>query len=216
MTSYRRANPGQEIVVGDDGRPYQIPLSADRALQLSHQLQGLGYLGQHPQEARAPDDVVNHPKFADFTKLPAWYTITILLDGDAGATGANGVQLRPEAFAPRRLTWATSGDCFPFLGDGDGAPNGGSVQGRAVTMAWRDEFTRFLGEQNALVSSLLGDSQGFLDFPKSLLLQGKQTITVELTRLFWPSSSDPAQTRWDFTLAGIALLPPGTQYSGGG
>lgn len=208
----RRANPGTEFVLGNDGRVYEQPITADRATQLSHQLGGM--LGQHPQDKGA--SVEDHPRFAAYNKVPTWYTISIELGGEAGNNNAGSVILRPEAFAAKRLTWATSGDVFPFIAAADtGTPGGGSIQGRSVIMNWQDEYTRFLGQQDSLVSCLLGDSQGYLDFPRGILFQGKQSITVSLTRLFWPSSSDPATTRWDFSLQGLMLLPPGVDSSGG-
>lgn len=189
---------------GPDGQIYEMPWarSADARVQFQNSL------GQHPQHFPSIED---SPEFAEFNKIPAWFTVTVELGGDANAVGSGSVQLRPEPFVCRRCTFATSGDVPPFYT----GPSSGSVQGRAVTIEWQDEFTRFLGSRPVLVSALFGDSQGFLDFPRGILLQGRQSLSVNLTRLFWAGDVDAeAATRWDFTFTGISLLPKGVNQSG--
>ena len=100
-----------------------------------------------------------------------------------------------------------------FVSSSGGAT--GSAQGRSVTVQWDDEFTKFLGQQPALVSALFGDSQGFLDIPKGVLFQGKQALTITLNRILWPDpDTNPATTQWDFVFQGVGLLPKGIHQSG--
>lgn len=205
---YRTPKPGHEFLLGSDGQLYERPVTADRALMLTH---GLGGMGQHPQNRKSA--VEDDPKYAAYTAIPAFYPVAIELPGNSGAVAANGVPLRPELFVCKRITWATTADTPTF--QSEPVFNGGSIQGRSVLVEWADEFTRFLGSRQTLVSALLGDSQGFLDLPAGILFQGKQTLSVSLTRLFWPSpASEPAVTRWDFVFSGLGLLPPGVNQSG--
>lgn len=145
-----------------------------------------------------------------FEKIPAQYVVTILLGGDVGDAQPGSAQLRPEPFLLKRITWAAQGDTHPYA---DTFP-GWSIQGRAVTMSWNDEFTQFMGNSPGLISSVLGDSQGFLDLPRPALFQGSQTLTINLTRISWPADTSPATTRFDFTFQGLGLLPKGVAQSG--
>lgn len=147
-----------------------------------------------------------------FTFVPAWYTITLDLNGNTGDFAAEGVNLRPEPFLMTRITWATNGD-VPIFNGGLTLP-GYSSQGRVVQVEWSDEFTKFLGDKPALLSALFGDSNGFMDVQGLALFQGKQTLSAKLTRLGWPYTSDPAITRWDIVFAGFGLLPKGVHQSG--
>jgi hypothetical protein len=150
--------------------------------------------------------------WAQFEEVPAFYTVSVFLDEDSGSVGVGSVPLRPEPFVCRRITWATTGDVPPrYTG-----PATSSAQGRAVTVQWDDEFTRFLGSRPSLLSALFGDSQGFLDIPRGVLLQGKQTLSVTLNRLFYPAfgEGDPGQNQFDIVFHGIGLLPKGVHQSG--
>lgn len=146
-----------------------------------------------------------------FEKIPAWYTISILLGGQATNTQTGTVQLRPEPFVLQRITWATTGDLPLYFAS---TPPAYSIQGRSVTIEWNDEFTKFMGNSPALISSVFGDSQGFLDLPRGALFQGSQTLSAKLTRLVWPTGDDPQTTRFDFTFTGLGLLPKGVAQSG--
>jgi hypothetical protein len=169
----------------------------------------------NPHAARfgTPTDsagIENEARWMNFEKIPAVFVITVDLGGVAGNTGVGSVQLRPEPFILKRITWAAQGDTYPYTQ----AEPGYSLQGRSVTIAWADEFTKFLGNAATLISSLFGDSNGFLDIPRGALFQGKQALTINLTRLHWPSAEAPATTRFDFNFQGLALLPKGVAQSG--
>lgn len=155
---------------------------------------------------RTADD----PLFKDFNKIPSSYVISIQLGGAANATSPGTVSLRPEPFILERITWATTGDTYPYVT----AEPGYSVQGRSVRLTWGDEFTKLFGNQPALVSAAMGDSNGFLDIVKGILFQGSQTLTLSLQRLHWPDSTTPDATQWDFVFSGLSLLPPGVNQSG--
>lgn len=150
----------------------------------------------------------------DFVKVPAQYVVRVDLDGFQGAQNSGVTQLRPEPFVPHRITFATTGDTLTFT---DFPATFGSTQGRACRVRFGDPFTLFFGTNPGLVSAVFGDSNGFLDMPRGLVLQGSQPIQVDLFRLFWPGSAfgiEEQTTRWDFTFHGIGLLPPGTHQSG--
>jgi hypothetical protein len=147
-----------------------------------------------------------------FTFVPAWYTVTIDLGGSDGDFAAGSETLRPEPYLLRRITWGTNGDA-PIFNGGLALP-GYSSQGRSVQVEWNDEFTKFMGSNPALISALLGDSNGFMDVQGLCLFQGKQTLSAKLTRLGWPYTSSPAVTRWDIVFAGFGLLPKGVNQSG--
>src|SRR5688572_334216 len=149
-------------------------------------------------------------EFAGFNKIPSSYVISITLGGEVNDTQAGSVQLRPEPFILDRITWATTGDTYPYV---DQEP-GYSLQGRAVRMKWGDEFTKLFGNTSALIAAAFGDSNGFMDIIKGLLFQGGQTLTIELLRLHWPSSTDAETTQFDFVFSGLSLLPPGVNQSG--
>jgi len=167
-------------------------------------------LGLAETKALPSEGMESDPAFATFEKIPAFYVCTVQLGGAANDTQPGSVQLRPEPFILKRLTWCTTGDVYPSV---DTDP-GYSVQGRAVTMKWGDEFTQLFGNQECLLSAAFGDSNGFLDIPRGVLFQGKQTLNMKLTRLFWPSDTTPGTTRFDFNFQGIALLPKGVHQSG--
>jgi hypothetical protein len=152
----------------------------------------------------------NDPRWMNFEKIPAFYTISVNLGGAANDVAPGSTQLRPEPFILKRITWAAQGDTYPYTQ----AEPGYSLQGRAVTVTWADEFTKFLGNQPALISSLFGDSNGFLDVPRGALFQGKQVLSINLTRLHWPSAETPQTTRFDFVFQGLGLLPKGVAQSG--
>jgi hypothetical protein len=158
---------------------------------------------QRPQLEASPVRFTDYPGFSE---VPAYYTISITLGGVAGNTQPGSVPLRPENFVCKRITWATTGDT-EFEG-------GYSIQGRCVTVQWFDEFTRFFGDQPALISAVFGDSNGFLDLARGIMLQGKQTLSMQLTRVLWPTGPAPANTRIDFCFQGSSLLPWNIHQSG--
>lgn len=152
--------------------------------------------------------------FTKYTQLPDWYRVRIMLPGTPGATERGSKQLRPEPFWCRRITFSTNGDLVQYT---QFPATFGSTQGRACRVRFGDAFTQFFGTRSALVSAVFGDSQGFLDLPDGILLQGSQPIVVELTRLFWPGTYQnvPEQeTQWDFVFHGISLLPRGVNQAG--
>lgn len=174
---------------------------------------GIAYQQTHVAALGAED--VEAKIGALFNTIPAFYTVTIELAGTVGATQSGSVPLRPEPFLCKRITWATTGDAPSVIGS---SSNAGSAQGRSVEASWEDEFTKFLGARSCLLSALFADSQGFIDFPRPVLFQGKQSLSVTLRRLFWPAAVPddfPAATsRFDFSFQGLALLPPGVNQSG--
>jgi hypothetical protein len=153
-----------------------------------------------------------------FVEVPAIYTTSIILGGDPllpSAQVGGSVALRPERFALRRITWATSGDAFAVAGPA--ALGVASQQGRCIEASWGDEFTQFLGNQPALLSALFGDSNGYLDLPGyGILFQGRQTLNVKLRRILWPAPTTdpvtfpPIDTRIDICFQGVGLLPANT------
>jgi hypothetical protein len=150
-----------------------------------------------------------------FNVIASFYTVSVELAGTVGATQAGSVPIRPEPFLLKRITWATSGDTPAMIGATNSA---GSAQGRSVEVSWEDEFTKFLGSRSCLLSALFADSQGFIDLPRPLLFQGKQSLSVTLRRIFWPAEDDeafpPSICRFDFSFQGLSLLPQGVNQSG--
>lgn len=166
----------------------------------------MGALGQPAPASMLRDD----PSFANFDKVPAFYTVTVQLGGNVGDTQGNSTPLRPESFICERITWA----CTEVPSDyATGVALAGSPQGRSVTVTWGDEFTRFLGKDPCLLSALFGDSNGFLDLPRGILFQGRQTLSVLLTRLLDPTGNNLAK-RFDFNFQGVGLFPKGVSASG--
>lgn len=194
----RRPNPRGLIPVG---QAYQ------QQIALGQVAAAAAAARQQQRPVVAAGDIENDPRF---TKIPAWYVCTISLAGTVGATGPGNAQLRPELFVLKRISWATTGDVYPYA---DSYP-GFSIQARSVTLSWSDEFTKFMGNSPGLVASVFGDSNGFLDLPRAALFQGSQTLGLTLTRLFWPSQLAAAVTRWDFVFTGFGLLPRGVNQSG--
>jgi hypothetical protein len=187
-----------------------------RPMGQSYQSQNaLGEMPNGPRPAGSPmhhgGNVEDDPRFNNYEKIPAFYTVSINLGGVSGNAESGSVQLRPEPFVLKRITWATNGDCYPALA---AAEAGYSVQGRSVSIQWEDEFTKFLGNNPVLISALFGDSNGFLDIPRGALFQGKQSLSCRLTRLVWPSDAEPILTRFDFCFQGLGLLPKGVAQSG--
>ncbi len=175
-------------------------------------------------ETREFDDpLLEHPEYRDFTKLLAYYVVSMELGGQDGAQVTGTEQLRPEPFVLRRITWATTADLgnptdFEIY-DATFFPFNQSQHGRSVEVTWGDQFTSFLGRQSALVSAIFADSEGYLDIPGTALFQGSQDLQVTLKRLQWPipDGENPAPrftSRWDFVFAGFTLLPPGINQSG--
>lgn len=144
------------------------------------------------------------PQWSGYARVPAWYPVSILLGGAANNIAGGSVPLRPEPFVLRRITYATTGDVYPAIASS--VPPAASTQGRAVLMQWEDEFTKFFGSREMLVSAAFGDSNGFLDLPRGIIFSGKQTLSVRLSRLFWPASTQAIETRWDFVFAGFSLI----------
>jgi hypothetical protein len=146
----------------------------------------------------------NEAFWSRYARIPAWYKIAMLLGGDEGDTIAGSVNLRPEPFVLKRITWACTGDAVADL---VGSPGIGSVQGRSVTVDWSDEFTKFFGSEPMLVSSVFADSQGFLDLPRGIIFSGRQTLSMRLTRLFWPGEDESdVETQWHFVFGGYGLI----------
>lgn len=169
---------------------------------------GIAYQQGHVNNLGAEDVDATLAKL--FNVIPSFYTVSIELAGSPGATQAGSVPIRPEPFLLKRINWACSGDAFA---DVVGLAGGGSAQGRSVEVSWEDEFTKFLGSRSCLLSALFADSQGFVDLPRPLLFQGKQSLSVTLRRLFWPGDT-PDISRFDFSFQGLSLLPPGINQSG--
>ena len=168
----------------------------------------------HPTEAPVPRPMRKESEdYPGFVEIPAFYTVSIVLGGADDSVKAGSTNIRPEPFVCRRITWATTGDAPKFITTPSIV---GSAQGRVVRVTWEDEFTKFLGNQPCLISALFGDSEGFLDFPRrGVLFQGKQTLSVNLHRLFWPDlESTPADTEFDFNFQGVGLLPMDINQSG--
>lgn len=148
----------------------------------------------------------------DAILVPGFYTVSVTLGGAPNASAASSAALRPERFICRRITYATTGDCLPYVDPVVAM----SQQGRSVEVTWQDEFTRFTGQQPSLVAAIFGDSNGFLDLPEGVLFQGRQTLQISLRRLFWPSAEEADDTRWDFVFAGLSILPSGSRSVSGG
>lgn len=177
-----------------------------QAYERIHTLQGEpDLMGAAP---KPHSDAESDPRFE---KVPAFYTATVSLGKIVGNTAPGTVQIRPEPFILKRITWASDGDVPP---QADVEP-GYSIQGRSVTISWSDEFTKFMGNQPALISALFGDSNGFIDLPRGALFQGSQALTINLTRLFWPAATTTVGvTRFDFVFQGLGLLPRHVHQSG--
>lgn len=188
--------------------PNIIPVVALRPEEPTVDYKAQEGLGQHP---RWEPGLESNVAFDKFVKLPAFYTITINLGGDPGSNLGGSVPIRPEPLVIRRITFACTGDTPVFTS----GLFSGSVQGRSVEITWGDEFVSFLGDIPCLMSALFGDSQGYLDIPRGILIQGRQTLKCKLNRILWPDLEiEPAVTRFDICFQGIALLPPGQQESG--
>jgi hypothetical protein len=175
---------------------------------------GIAYQEQYATEPLGADPRANAIEEA-FNTIPAFYTVSIDLAGADGSQQSGSVPLRPEPFLCKRITWATTGDAPKIVGTSNGS---GSIQGRSVEVSWQDEFTRFLGSGSCLLSGLFGDSQGYLDFVKPVLFQGKQSLTVNLRRILWPAENatdfPPVTVRFDFNFQGLSVLPLGENQSG--
>lgn len=175
-----------------------------------------GRPGPLPPTAAAPNTNYQPDRWIGWSEIPAFYTVTVFLGGDDNAIAADSTPLRPEPFVLKRITWATNGDALPNIGS---PILFNSVQARQVEITWEDEFTKFFGQQPALLAAAFGDSNGFLDMPAPILFQGRQSLQVNLRRLTWPFPPDtvpPIETRFDFQFQGIALLPPHVGSSGSG
>lgn len=162
--------------------------------------------------AAAPTRLRDDKRFDKFQKVPAFYTITIVLGGEAGAQEGDSTRIRPEAFIAERITWACNESPLDYP---NGTALGGSPQGRSIRVTWGDEFTSFLGKQPCLLSALFGDSEGFLDLGRGILFQGAQTLNAQLTRISDPTQSqEPPQLEFDINFQGIGLLPYNVAQSG--
>jgi len=148
------------------------------------------------------------PDFDNFQKVPAFYTVTIVLGGAAGAEKAGAAPIRPEAFICERVTWACNESPLDYEGEtSPGSAIGGSPQGRAVRITWGDEFTNFMGKQPCMLSAIFGDGDGFLNLRRGILLQGRQTITAALTRITDPTKGKAPTLEFDINFQGIGLFP---------
>ena len=151
--------------------------------------------------------------FKLYNRIAAFYTVSLVLGGDDGATKTANTQLRPEPFLCSRITWATTGDTLRYYG----APftMQDSFQGATVECRFGDSFTTFLGQNAGLVTAVFGSSNGFLRLSKGIVFQGSQPVEVTLNRLAWPGAPQlRAETRWDFVFHGTGLLPQGVTASG--
>jgi hypothetical protein len=216
MTHYRQIGNG--LLQGSDGQVYSMPMpySSDSMVTRTHGLGAADDPRTPPQShpVYMGPGLENDPRFDRFTKVPSWYVCSVLLDYPNGSIGADSVQLRPEPFILKRITWATNGDVTPNMDTGSVNTSGGSAQGRSVTVEWKDEFTNFMGSRACLISALFGDSQGYLDLQRGLLFQGKQSLGVQLVRLSYPATDNVDVNRFDFVFHGISLLPLGVNQSG--
>jgi len=191
----------------------QPPRADGPALQVQHRLGATA----PPLAAQQATMLRDDPAFANFDKVPAFYTVTVELAGNVGAVNGGSTALRPESFICERVTWACN-EAPRDYDAGGGVAISGSPQGRSVVVTWGDEFTRFLGKDPCLLSALFGDSNGFLDLPRGILFQGKQALNVALTRIYNPISADDEEglvKRFDFNFQGVGLFPRGVNYSGG-
>lgn len=134
-------------------------------------------------------------QFADYTKVPATYVLRFELGPDAFASDSASVNLRPEQFLLRRLTWR----CTPLLVQF--TPEGGKPivlmaeppiaphydPASCIEVRWEDEFTKFLGGSGpapaGLLGALMGEVNGFLDQTREILFAGKQTLSATVQRL---------------------------------
>jgi hypothetical protein len=217
MTAYRRLPNGSLVPMNAATQPYGTsPYSADAMMQRGHGL-GAADPGLPPQShpVYMGPGIENDPRWDQFEKIPSWYVVSVLLAGASGSVAGASTPLRPEPFIAKRITYACTGDVAPNVTATAINQSFGSIQGRAVTITWQDEFTNFMGTRPVLLSALFGDSQGFLDLQRGLLFQGKQSLSVNLTRLFYPDpgAEDP-ETRFDFCFHGISMLPKGVFQSG--
>lgn len=209
---------GQEIdpnsLFDENGRPLGVIPNLMAKAQT-------GVVGQAPAPPAPSSDIAARwPQFKGWTEILAQYVIRITLGGEDNATNGNSVNLRPEPFVCRRITFATDGDVGPYeltFNPLDGLM-WASGQARVVEAQWSDEFTKFMGDKFCLLAAIFGDSDGFLDLPAPILLQGKQSPSITLRRLRWPFTVEeekkPPTTIFDFMLHGVGLLPPGVQVSG--
>lgn len=208
---------GQEVDASGLQDQYGRPLATldypGRMAEAQHGI--VGYVGQDSPE--------NAERFRNYVKVPAQYVINIILSGDPASPRniqTGGVQLRPEPFVLKRITWASDGD-VPYS-DNVTEPentNAASIVGRVTEMEWQDEFTRFMGDRRGFISAVLGDSEGFLDLPRPALFQGKQTLSIRLRMTRWPwvilQPEEYPDIRYDFVLHGLGLLPPGAKDASG-
>ncbi len=167
-----------------------------------------------PEASMLRDD----PQFAEYQKVPAFYTVSIQLGGNAGDFAAENVKLRPEAFICERITWACNERPANYsAGTGSaGVALSSSPQGRSVAVSWGDEFTRFLNQTPCLISALFGDSDGYLNLPRGILFQGSQALNVRLDRISNPLFDQQInlELRFDFNFQGVGLLPKNVAQSG--
>lgn len=174
-------------------------------------------------------------RFKGYTKVLRQYVIHVIQAPQVGSPGAGSKTLGPEKFVLKNISWSCDGEQqnpWQTNQDGSQSPNVNgwrpyidkSIQGRCIEMEWADEFTKFMAGDRALICAMFGDSDGFLYLPKPFLLEGKQTLTVNTTRIRWPFPIGPIDdetwpdafnVRIDFVLHGIMLLPPGHHESGG-
>lgn len=167
------------------------------------------------------DAILNaFPELRNYTPVPAWYPINLVLGGEDGNFVRGTVGLRPEPFVLRRITYACTGD----VAGGDSQEpylpvplSQGSDQARTVELEWGDDFTTFVGPDPMLVAAVFADSNGFLDVPGLALFQGSQNLWVRLTRIAWTQDDETLEripTEWDFVFSGFGLLPKGVNQSG--
>lgn len=193
--------------------------------------------------------LASEQRFDEYTKVPAIYVMRASLGSEDNAVESMSVNLRPEQFLLRRLTWRVT----PLIVTVD-------FEGTEVTypllppiaplydpaeclsLKWGDEFTKFIGGSGpapaGLFGALMGEVNGFLDMTREILFSGKQTISAEVQRVVSvaPWTQAPAVTSLiygtpayqgvdvvsvadqivEIQLHGIGLLPPGSNYSGGG
>lgn len=143
---------------------------------------------------------IRHIDFSEYTQIPAVYVVSVLLGNSKDSRKRNDVNLRPELFLLKRITWASTND----------DPIG---SGRSANVLWSDEFTSFLGRSPIILPALFGDSQGFLDLTREVLFAGKQTLAATLTRIIDFGEPDES-TLFNIVFHGTGLLPPGMNASG--
>lgn len=170
----------QHTVGGDDGAPVRDPRLDAGAVQVA------------PGQSYA---LATEQQFADYTKVPAVYVLRFELGPDAFAQDSDSLNLRPEQFLLRRITWRVT----PVIinAHSAGEPDFQFVAGPPIVPAydpascievhWEDEFSKFIGGSgpapSGMLGAIFGEVNGFLDQTREILFAGKQTLSATVSRL---------------------------------